>query len=221
MLKIIYENERFLVVDKPSGWLTIPGRTGDSDPRPVLSKTLAETGATFFIVHRLDADVRGLVLFAKDATAHRAANRWFEERLVRKTYQAFTEASATSVVQEQAVFVWDDKLVRGKKRTFAAPHGKSARTEARCKKIYNASDAPVLEWELYPVTGRTHQLRVHLAMHDFPILGDALYGSAHRLKQTGICLLSLILDFSRCGDAPSFNLPTSIHTTPLVLSDFI
>ena len=66
VLKIVFENPRFLVVDKPSGWLSVPGRQGEADPRPCLSRELRARGQVF-PVHRLDEEVSGLILFARDA----------------------------------------------------------------------------------------------------------------------------------------------------------
>ena len=156
---IVFQSPDWIVVDKPAGWLTVPGRRPD-DPRPVLREHVEGTPC-----HRLDAPVSGLVLFARTRSAHRAANQAFERRRVEKTYEAWTHGRGAD-----AEWAWP--LARGKKRTYVADHGKDCRTTAR---VVRAGEVTV--WRLTPHTGRTHQLRVHAAHAGHPILGDALYGS--------------------------------------------
>ena len=177
------------MVDKPAGWLVIPGRRAD-DPRPVLKRWLEEQHGRVWTVHRLDEPVSGLLVFARDAATHKALNRLFEDRQVSKVYRA-----TTSGRREPGELVWDAPLRRGKKRTYVADHGKPSRTRARCL----GPSEQGLEWELHPQTGRTHQLRVHCAHAGFPIAGDALYGS-EIVREDGIALRAVRLTIPGFGD---------------------
>jgi 23S rRNA-/tRNA-specific pseudouridylate synthase len=152
-------------VDKPPGTTTIADRQGHPG---VVEALAAERGERLWVVHRLDREVGGILLVARSADAHRALNRAFETRLARKVYEAFTAGDAPPGEHR-----WHNRLVHGKKRSFEAPHGLEAITEATCL----GRRPPGLLWELRPLTGRTHQLRVHLAAAGFPIHGDTRYGS--------------------------------------------
>jgi tRNA pseudouridine32 synthase/23S rRNA pseudouridine746 synthase len=191
-MKIAFENARLVAIDKPAGWLSVPSRMGEQDARKVAGLELERAlGTRLFPIHRLDFDVSGLLLFAKDAEAHRAGNEAFEKRLVRKTYQAYSGPGVAPVVGTQT---WRSLLVRGKKRSFEAPHGAEAVTEAEWLGELRIEESIVWHWRLSPHTGRAHQLRVHLAAHAAPILGDALYGSKAVWTRGGIALRALELD---------------------------
>jgi tRNA pseudouridine32 synthase/23S rRNA pseudouridine746 synthase len=190
-VKVIFKNENWVLVDKPPEWLTVPGRTGDADPRPCLGKLLEkEVGRRLYPVHRLDFEVSGLVLFALTADAHRRANGWFERHIVRKIYHAYSRGPVEDGFRQRQT--WNSRLVRGKKRSFEAPHGLPSITEAVCLEPESAERAL---WELQPRTGRSHQLRVEMARHGYPIIGDTLYGGV-KWDKPGIALRAVKLDFS-------------------------
>ena len=85
------DNRRLCIVDKPAGWLSVPSRLGAADPRPCVGIALQEQlRCRLWPTHRLDEEVTGLLVFAKDAAAHRILNAAFAERLVHKTYQPVT-----------------------------------------------------------------------------------------------------------------------------------
>ena len=176
MLKIVFENEAFVIVDKPGGTLSVPSQWGVEDPRPVLSIMLQEQlRCRLWPVHRLDFDVSGLLVFAKSEGPHRAANKWFEAREIHKVYEAWGVGEPPSIKSGEIV-EWNSMLHRGKKRTFETPHGKLAVTRASWLKQLPASEVKIQQWALDPLTGRPHQLRVEMAKHGNPILGDFLYG---------------------------------------------
>ena len=221
---LLYSNERFVVPDKPAGWLSVPSRMGAADTRPCVGKILEETlKVRLWPVHRLDLEVTGILLFAKDAEAHRLANYWFENRLVGKTYEAIS--SGDPAEGSEQTFIWRSNLLRGKKRAYESPHGKPSETAARVQRIVNIADGPAILWHLEPHTGRPHQLRYELSRHGYPILGDRLYGSDRpcpssppNLNQPekypyiqddnhSIALRCVSLDFSRCAEASSLGLP--------------
>ena len=190
MISILAEHPDVLVVDKPAGQATIPERTGEAES--VVDALRRERGEALWVVHRLDREVSGVLLFARTADAHRALSIAFEKRGVDKTYEALTEGTAS----RGATFRWENLLLRGKKRAYVSPHGKSAITEAEVIGV-----GP-LRWRVRPLTGRNHQIRVHLAGAGFPILGDALYGSTTAWA-SGIALRAVRLSIPAIGDAPA------------------
>ena len=206
-MDIVYQNAQAIVVDKPHGWLTTPSRDA-ADPRPCLGRKLqSRIGSQIFPVHRLDFEVSGLVLFALDKDSHRTAQAWFEDGLVGKTYQALSKANGQPLTEWQE---WRSQIVRGKRRSFSAPHGKVAVTHAR---VVRELDGHWL-WELMPLTGRPHQLRFEMAQQGCPIVGDTLYGGESHSAPNQIFLRAIRLDFKDCGEA-RLGLPVVIETEPL------
>ena len=194
--KTIAETSDWIVVDKPAGMLTVPSRQGALDERPCLKALVAEMlGRQIWAVHRLDVEVSGLVLFAKTADFHRSANQAFENHLARKTYEAVSARPADFRGEPGQEWTWKFKLVRGKKRSFEAPHGKLAITRAHIEKISESR----IHWTLWPETGRSHQLRVSLARIDCPIVGDRLYGSQTLWTGEGIALRAVALKIADLG----------------------
>lgn len=227
-MNVVFQNDAVVVVDKPPGVLTVPSRLGAEDARPCLGRDLEKAlGQRLWPVHRLDLEATGLVLFAKTAEAHRVASQAFEHRRVHKTYEALTEGAERSLTLP-AEFQWRSLLVRGKKRTFEAPHGKPARTHARCigrvpadPIIVPGPGAPVprelLRWHLHPETGRPHQLRVHLANAGFAIAGDRLYGARTTLRTAdAIALRSIGLRLLDESDRLALGLPEVLEARALV-----
>lgn len=218
-LKIVFQNENFIVIDKPHGVLTVPARGGDADPRPCAGRILErETGRKIFPVHRLDFEVSGIVMFALNPKAHSAASGWFEEHALQKTYEAITMPNETCDERQiptplDQPLIWEAVLVRGKKRAFEASHGKRSLTRAWFVRDVESGEASGAKkhqlWRLEPVTGRSHQLRWEMSRHGIPILGDILYGGVP-LKPTvsdGIALRAVQLSFSEKIDASTFGLP--------------
>jgi 23S rRNA-/tRNA-specific pseudouridylate synthase len=179
--RIVHETPDVLVVDKPAGVPTIPDRFGAAG---LIDQLAAERGERLWVVHRLDREVTGLLLVARTAAAHRQLSMWLEDREVRKTYAALTTGEPPGPAG--TTLRWADRLLRGKRRAYAAPHGKEAVTDA----VFERVSGGVLTWTLRPRTGRNHQLRVHLASRGWPILGDALYGSAE-VWPVGIALRAI------------------------------
>lgn len=193
--QILFDNTYAVVVNKPAGWLSVPSRTGKEDPRPCLGISLEkDLKVRLWPVHRLDFEVSGLLVFAKSAEAHRIFSAWFEERLVKKNYEAHTSGEAKLAPSTETL--WEDLIVRGKKRSFEAPHGKLSRTLVQClgETTHAPSGLSSLHWSLMPETGRGHQLRFQLAKRGFPILGDTRYGG-HPIDSAGIALRAKSLEF--------------------------
>jgi tRNA pseudouridine32 synthase / 23S rRNA pseudouridine746 synthase len=188
---LLFENKDLVVVEKFPLTLSVPSRMGVEDPRPVvgieLEKKLAQR---IYPIHRLDYEVAGLLIFAKTSEAQRWGNTAFEEKRIRKTYWGVAPRKVP--LQINAAFTWEDRIHRGKKRSFVAPHGKDATTHAKFLRPHATHPAWDL-WELEPLTGRPHQLRVQMMLHAQPLVGDELYGSTEKWTQDGIALKAVRL----------------------------
>lgn len=226
MISVVFENEHFVVCDKPSGVLTTPSRHAEEDPRTCLGTALQSSlGLQIYPVHRLDFEVSGLVLFAKSAAAHRDGNAWFEHKKIQKTYRAWTteqsfahipanipsERKIFSLTVEQE-FNWESRQLRGKRRSYLSPEGKQSQTKA---KFLRLNEKKFLEWDLEPITGRPHQLRLDLSRHGFPIVGDKLYGSQAPWAFQSIALRAYKIDFSNVPKGKSWGLPPQIEVIAL------
>ena len=168
-----------LVLNKPAGLLAVPGRGADK-----LDSLATRVQAEFpdaLVVHRLDMATSGLMLFALGEQMQRKLSALFRERGMEKRYVAVVAGRLENVTGEIDLPLSSDWPNRPKQRVNVA-EGKPSLTRYRLLSYDAATDSSRVELE--PVTGRTHQLRVHLATIVHPILGDALYGdilSAPRL----------------------------------------
>lgn len=226
MITLPFRNEDFLIAFKPAGMLTVPDRDGANTARPVLGLQLQnELGVRLFPVHRLDFPVSGLVVFALNAEAHKIANTWFEKRLVHKTYRAWTRPQSFDHIPAHvsnpryAITVtpgmnleWRGKIDRNKRRAFESPRGKPSLTLAQFIGPHLVHGH--LMWDLQPVTGRPHQLRLDLSRHGFPIIGDALYGSAVDFGPERIALQAFHLDFGAIVETQRLGLPEHVRIEP-------
>ena len=175
---ILWENQNVLAVDKPSGMLTIPDRF-DRSKTHLHGWAQEKTGARLWKVHRLDRETSGVVLFAKSAEAHRALNRQFEQRTVKKRYLALVDGGP----KPHGFIRFDleeDPEHPGRMRV--QHFGKGAETHFRVLERFHG-----FTWlELEPLTGRTHQLRVHCAALGHALAVDAFYGRRTQLTLADI-----------------------------------
>ena len=188
-LNILYEDDYLAVVSKPSGLLSVPGKGNQASIYSILCERW-KGKSDAFIVHRLDMATSGLLVVARTSEVHKALQAQFIRRTVKKKYVALLPLSvldkqlpASGRIELPLSPDPDDRPRQCVDRT----NGKPAITEYRLigKTTYGKETLKAVKIELYPLTGRTHQLRVHCAHPDglgTPIIGDNLYGQrAERL----------------------------------------
>jgi 23S rRNA pseudouridine1911/1915/1917 synthase len=182
-LSVVYEDEALLAVDKPAGMVVhpAPGHVGGTLVNALLAHCpeLAGSGDDRpGIVHRLDRDTSGLILVAKSDPVRRALQRQFQDRRVRKTYLTLLEGSLQPAWGRIEAPIGRDPHHR--QRMAVLPGGREAVTEYHVLELYARTDGPAAgEYTLVeaePQTGRTHQIRVHLASIGHPVVGDRVYG---------------------------------------------
>jgi len=175
---ILFQDFDLIVVDKPAG-LTVhpaPGHPSGTLVNALLAITPDLKGISGTlrpgIVHRLDKDTSGLMVVAKNDRAMRALQRQLKDREVHKTYLALVQGvpkPAEGVVEAPI-----GRHPKNRKKMAVVPNGREAVTRYRVKEAIAGGEYALLEVE--PVTGRTHQIRVHMAALGHPIVGDAVYG---------------------------------------------
>jgi len=186
-LTIVYEDSFLLVVDKPAGLVVhpAPGHPGGTLVNALLAHCpeLASSGDRRpGIVHRLDRDTSGLILVAKSEKVRRALQRQFQDRQVHKAYLALLEGLLQPSMGRIEAPLGRDPHHR--QRMAVMPGGREAVTKYQVLELFThpvgpvAGDYTLVEAE--PLTGRTHQIRVHFASIGHPVVGDPVYGRRKR-----------------------------------------
>ena len=173
--RVVFMDEHLLVVDKPSGVPSVPARTA-RDPLSVVT-VLAAVYGPLEAAHRLDRDTSGLLLLARTTAARTALGRSFEARSVDKRYLAIVRGSPPTPAGQAHLPLADDPSQPPRKRIDPVL-GRRAVTAWQTLACRETSAGPVTLLRLEPLTGRSHQLRAHLAWLGCPILGDRLYDAA-------------------------------------------
>lgn len=178
---VLHEDPSVLAVDKPAGRLVIPGRSGGERS---LREELEERHGRLWVVHRLDRGTSGVLLFARTAEAHRALNLAFDRGEPRKRYLALVRGSLPA---ERRVDLAVAPARRGRMRPARPgdPRGKRALTVFRPVEAFPArgwAGGALSLVEALPETGRTHQIRVHLAAEGIPLAVDPDYGEEEPLR---------------------------------------
>lgn len=169
-MALIHIDTDVLILNKPAGLSVLPD--GWDKDSPYLVKTLEEEHGKIFVVHRLDKTTSGVMVAARSAEAHRALNIQFERHEIEKIYHAITVG----------VPRWDEKVTKfplrvnvgHKHRTMVDDHN-GVRAETRLRILRRGPSNVLLEAQ--PMTGRTHQIRVHAYALGYPLLGDVLYSA--------------------------------------------
>ena len=167
---VIHADHEVLVVDKPAGLLSVPGRGEDRADCLIARRRAAFP--TVLLVHRLDLDTSGVMVFALTPHAQRHLSKQFEERQTRKVYVARLAGRLepkTGRVDLPLIVDWPNRP----RQKVDHDEGRPAQTDWR---VMRATDDET-RVRLMPVTGRSHQLRVHMAQTGHPILGDPLYAT--------------------------------------------
>jgi 23S rRNA (cytosine1962-C5)-methyltransferase len=205
---VLYEDEHLLVVNKPAGLNT-------HAPAPFAGEGLYDwlrhrepRWARLAIVHRLDKETSGVMVFGKTTVANRSLTEQFTHRGVGKKYLLLTDRAP-----RRPQFTVKSKIIRAGERYISGTHGEPAETrfrllESKIKSGQCGSHPKSKLIEAEPLTGRTHQIRVHAAERGFPVLGDTLYGGAPFPR---VCLHAAELAFEHpaTGKAITFQAPTN------------
>ncbi len=202
---ICFEDEHLLVVNKPAGWNT-------HAPAPFAGEGIYDwlrhrepRWAALAIIHRLDKETSGVLLFGKTPLANRSLTEQFTRRSAHKHYQLVTDRRVKS-----ASFTVESFIRRAGERYVSATAG-SAEERAITRFKVLRHDGGKTWLEAAPITGRTHQIRVHAAAQGFPILGDTLYGGTTAAR---VCLHAqrLAVEHPATGERREFNAPVDFAT---------
>ena len=187
LIQEIYQDQHLIIVNKPEGM-----KTHGNQPNEIalLNHVSAYVGQTCYVVHRLDMETSGLVLFAKNPFILPILNRLLEKKEIAREYWALVDGN---INKKELVF--KDKIGRDRhdrrKRIVDRKNGQYAETHvSRLKQFPNKTSLVRCKLK----TGRTHQIRVHLSHHNLPILGDPLYNS--KLKTSRLMLHAFRLSFT-------------------------
>ncbi len=167
-LEIVFENEKFIALNKPPGMLTIPDRHDEK----ILSlyKLLQQCNEKIFIVHRLDKDTSGIILFAKDEATHKYLSQLFEQRNIEKFYTGIVIGSLQNKKGSIEEPIAEHPIIKGK--MTVNKKGKPSRTDYEVLEDYGLFS--LVKFQIH--SGRTHQIRVHMKFLGHPLVCDDLYG---------------------------------------------
>lgn len=167
---IIFENEQFVAIKKPAGLLTIPDRHDDTISS--LYKTLKHQYQNIFIVHRLDRETSGIILFAKDEATHKHLSQLFEQRNVQKYYQGIVQGQ----LQNKKGTIDEPLMEHPVKKGMMIVHAKGKPSVTDYEVLEEYGIYSLVQFQIH--TGRTHQIRAHMKHLGHPIVCDEIYGDA-------------------------------------------
>ena len=181
-MQVLAVDEALIIVCKPTGLLSVPGRLPEN--KDCLITRLQAEFADALTVHRLDQVTSGLMIFARSKAAQAQLSAQFAQRLVHKRYTAWVEGHVledSGSIDLPLICDWPNRP----RQKVDFVDGKPALTHWRVLERSQADAAPRTLLELTPVTGRSHQLRLHLASIGHPIVGDDFYGAQSAAR---VCL---------------------------------
>ncbi len=210
-LNVIYEEDDFLVVDKPAGMVVHPGA---GNKKGTLAQALLARDTPLSdmggkerpgIVHRLDKDTSGLLVIAKNNRTHRDLQRQFMERQVAKTYLALVHGKLRFEEGQIKAYMGRDSKDRTKKSIVSTENAGGKLSQTHYRVMERFAKSTLLEVKI--LTGRTHQIRVHMAHLKHPIFGDKLYGLKDEYKRLGLHAKHLEFSHPKSGKLISFESP--------------
>lgn len=172
-LPLLHADDDILILDKPAGLLSVPGR--GEDKADCLASRVQQRFPEALIVHRLDMETSGLIVMARNAGAHRTLSAHFELRRVDKRYVALAGGvfkAACGTIDLPLITDWPNRPLQKVDHDIGKP------SSTRYEVLSVDADAGISRVRLEPLTGRSHQLRVHLMSIGHAILGDQLYAPA-------------------------------------------
>ncbi|MCF8292344.1 MAG: RluA family pseudouridine synthase [Chitinophagaceae bacterium] len=168
-LDILYEDEHYIIVNKPSGLLSIPDRHNAAIPS--VTGLLRSMYPSIFIIHRLDKDTSGILCFAKDEETHRYTSQLFEHRQVKKNYIGIVHGSMANESGTIEDAIMEHPVIKGK-MIIHQKQGKPSITKFEVMESFGLYT--FVKFDI--LTGRTHQIRVHMQNYGHPIVCDEVYG---------------------------------------------
>ena len=170
-LDILYQDNNLIALNKPSGLLSVPGR-GEDKQDCMLSRLQIEFPEAL-VIHRLDMPTSGIILFARNKEMQKNMGKLFEKKLISKQYIAKVHGvlkNSKGIIDQPLITDW----INRPRQKIDYKHGKQSQTRFTLVSIIDGKNSVV---KLEPVTGRSHQLRVHMSSLGHAILGDDLYGT--------------------------------------------
>ena len=210
---VLFEDNHIIIINKRAGDVV---QEDDSGDKPLIEKVKAfikvkydKPGNVFLgVIHRLDRPVSGAIIFAKTSKAQSRLNKMFQEKKIQKTYRAFTIKSPTKESD-----LLEHHLVKDRKKNKSFAYKKSQKDSKFCQLKYKVlkefNEGTLIE--VYPLTGRPHQIRVQLSTIGCPIQGDLKYGAEVANSDKSICLHSYKVEFIHPVTKETISVTAPLH----------
>jgi tRNA pseudouridine32 synthase / 23S rRNA pseudouridine746 synthase len=206
---LLYEDQDIVIINKPSGLLSVPGKS-EANKTCVLTY-LHQSHPDALIVHRLDMDTSGILVLARNKASHRHLSMQFQDRQVSKVYYALCAGQlekTTGSINLPMRCDWDNRP----KQIIDFIHGRHAQTDWQLLDQFNE----YFSLALYPITGRSHQLRLHMQALGHPILGDNFYADTKSFMMTERLMLHagrIIFTHPTTGENMKIDCPAAFLAT--------